>query len=69
MKENSTIQLKHRLSTLPGNSIFAQAIRNGVETDLNGTVDMILSQLQDNRVLVIDIVGEDLVLLIDNLKH
>lgn len=61
------LEIRQQLQTLPGQSLFAQAIRNGVEADLNGTIDMILSQAQDNRVLVMDIVGETTLLLIEEL--
>jgi len=46
------LEIRHQLQTLPGGSIFAQAIRNGVQVDFN--------QAADNYTLVADIVGEDL---------
>jgi len=54
------LEIRQQLQTLPGGSIFAQAIRNGVQVDLNGTIGMIKSQAADNYTLVADIVGEDL---------
>ena len=58
-------ELRQRLANLTGNSLFAQAIRNGAEIDLPGTVDMIRSQYNDNPELVTEIVGKDTIEMIN----
>ncbi len=54
------------LMVLPGDSLFAFAIRIGVKNNPNSTVKMILSLAQDNRKLVAGIVGEILLIDIEN---
>jgi hypothetical protein len=50
------------------NSIFGMAIKKGLDGhNLNGVLQMIRDQAKDNRPLVADIVGENLLLEIENL--
>jgi hypothetical protein len=49
-------------------SLFACVCRENVYKDFNGVVEMIQQQLQDNRALVIDMVGETVVVMIEKMK-
>jgi hypothetical protein len=61
------LEIRERLLNIALNSIFAESIISGIETDFNGTIDMIVSQSKDNRKLVSDIISEETLLLIENL--
>ena len=62
---NQNLELTQALQSLPGESVFVQAIREEAATNLDGVVQMIKDQLKDNRTLVIDIIGETAVTLIE----
>ena len=59
---NNSIQ--RQLINLPGDSIFAIAVRSGAKEDYEGTVQMIIDQSKDNFSLVEKIIGE---LLLDDI--
>lgn len=60
-------EIQKELLALKDQSIFAEAIRMGAETDLIGTIKMIISQAKDNRALVSKIIGENLLSKIEKL--
>lgn len=57
--------LQGRLLSLPGNSIFAESVRQGAVKDLKGTVRMILDQAKDNREAVMSVIGVKLLIEIE----
>lgn len=67
MMNENLLEIRQQLLAITHNSVFADAIRTGATTDLNSTIDMIRSQAKDNRVLVMDIVGENVLMLIEEL--
>lgn len=60
-------KIQDKLAELPGKSLFAQAVRDNARQDINGVILMILSQARDNKKLVAEIIGEDLLTEIE--KH
>lgn len=60
-------EIQKELLALKDQSIFAEAIRMGAETDLIGTIKMIISKARDNRSLVSKIIGEPLLKKIESL--
>ena len=65
---NQNDSLTSLLQSIPGDSLFAEAIRAEAGTNLTGVVQMIKDQIKDgHRVLVGDIVGENIVTMIENL--
>jgi hypothetical protein len=54
------MSIKEKLINLPGESIFAIAIRLGAKEDLYSCLKMITDQAKDNRRLVMEIIGKDL---------
>lgn len=54
---NQNDELTRELLSIPHDSLLAEAIRAEAATNLDGVVQMIKDQLQDNRALVIDIIG------------
>lgn len=58
------LQIDYLRSQITHSSIFADAVKKG---PLPEVVKMIQDQLKDNRVMVVEIVGERMVTLIDKL--
>lgn len=54
------LDIRQRLLSINPASVFAQAIIKGADSDLMACIEMIVSQAQDNRELVAEIVGEEL---------
>lgn len=65
----STIHvIQDRLASINHDSIMADVIRSGSLTNIRQTLQMIKDQVRDgNRVAVVDIIGEQTLLLIDQL--
>ena len=64
---NQNVELTQALQSIPGSSLFAEAIRTEAATNLAGVVQMVKDQIRDgHRVLVVDIIGERAVVLIEN---
>lgn len=58
-------ELLTELSNITHESVFASAIRSNPA----GAIEMIKAQAKDNRVLVCEIVGENLVTVIENFEQ
>lgn len=52
---------KARLRAVTDDSLIGTAIRNGIDKDPAATIKMIRDQIQDNKRLMAEIIGEDLV--------
>lgn len=61
------LDIRARLLLINPTPVFAQAIIKGAETDLMACIEMIVSQSQDNRELVAEIIGEDLLTEIESI--
>ena len=61
------MQIAYELSAMTHRSVFAEAIRKGCCENLNAVIQMIRSQAKDNRTLVAEIIGEDLLAKIEAL--
>ena len=59
-KSASKLKLVMDLMSITHGSVFAEAIRNGAKDNPKACIDMIKSQANDNRALVAEIVGEEL---------
>jgi hypothetical protein len=59
----STIQ---KLKNVPGNSIVCIAIRNNIEENPAQTIKMVRQQINDNKRLMTELIGEDLVREVDH---
>jgi hypothetical protein len=62
------MKIQDQISGSYHSSLFACVCRENVYKDFNGVVEMIQQQLQDNRALVIDMVGETVVVMIEKMK-
>ena len=60
-------RIQDRIAELPGNSLFAKTCRDNARKDIDGVILMILSQAKDNRKLLAEIIGEELLTEIENL--
>jgi hypothetical protein len=68
MSENYLLlEIRERLMNISLSTVFGQSIVQGVQVSINDTIEMILSQAQDNRQLVSDIVGEETLQLIESI--
>lgn len=63
LSEMNIGQLKQQLQDITHQSVFASVIR---EKPLE-SLPMIRSQIKDNRLVMVDIIGKDLVILIEQL--
>lgn len=59
------MRLQDLLMTAPGTGLFADVVRHEAKDNLNETIKMCREQIQDNRVLVIDMIGEQAVIIIE----
>ena len=66
MSDNMTLlqTISDRLRSIPDKSIFAEAIRNGVDSDPEGVMVMIVDQASDNRPALNKIIGRPLLLVV-----
>lgn len=55
------------MASAPGRGLFAETVRANAYTNSTECMKMIRDQIRDNRVMLIDEVGERLVLLIEKL--
>lgn len=62
-------EIKYSLMSIPPSSVFAQAIIKGAEHNIDSVMQMIFDQSKDNRQLVSDIVGENLLSEIENIMR
>lgn len=62
-------EIYDRLKRVSDLTIFGTAVRGGIETDLQGTIEMIVSQAKDNRTIVSGIVGEGTLMLIETYAY
>lgn len=61
------LDIRARLLSINNESVFARSIIKGAETDLMACIEMIQSQAVDNRSLVAEIIGEDLLTEIESI--
>lgn len=61
------LDIRQRLLSINPASVFAQAIIKGAETDLIACIEMVQSQAVENRTLVAEIIGADLLTSIESL--
>ena len=61
------MQIAYELSAMTHRSVFAEAIRNGCSDNLNSVIRMIKDQANDNRAMVAEMVGEELLRRIEAL--
>jgi len=54
------LDIRQRLLSINNESVFAKAIIKGADKDLMACIEMIQSQAVDNRDLVAEIIGEEL---------
>jgi hypothetical protein len=61
--------LTTQLQSITHPGLFAEVIRKEVKDKPEETLKMIASQIKDNRVLLCEIIGENLVCLIETNHH
>lgn len=58
--------IQDKLCELRGDSVWVQAVREGAVKNISSTIRMIKSQAKDNRSLVANMIGEELLTKIEN---
>lgn len=62
---NLLAEINKRLERVSDLTIFGAAIKGGIKTDLQGTIQMIADQANDNREIVSRIISEETLTLIE----
>lgn len=66
-KEFAKLRLAEMIAWNKDRSLFAETCRASVHTDYRSVIQMIQDQLRDNAPLTVDLMGADVILLLDEL--